>query len=199
MNVSTLSAEYFVRFLPHILPLAPHQETHLLLSTRQQASSLASSSGPAPTVSPISPYSPLRRLLEQTTHHLSSPTFSNAFASGLNTAFASLSASLLEQGFLGGIAPTVGSRAAENIFTPIVMSASEVLGGGSVGVDPFKPDAPMSGVVGEVKEGKRLAESLVGVKRWGTQCFAIAGFGMGNEIVDVRQFCFCRVPLVSCS
>jgi hypothetical protein len=74
------------------------------------------------------------------------------------------------------------------------LSASELMGGagggGTFGMDLGEEKGPdrtaSTGVVGEFRDGKRLAEGLVGVKRWGIGCFEVGDYGSGNEIVNVR-------------
>lgn len=104
---------------------------------------------------PDSPTAPIHRLLEETETYLSSPSFTSCLSSSLALAFGSLVDSLLEKGMLG--------------------QEGVIQAGGEGG--RFEE-------IVETK-GKRLAEVLAEVARFGRESLEDGTMGGGNRVVDV--------------
>ena len=136
---------------------------HMLPSTPAQEAQLLTSLHLSPPYSTSIPSnSPLRALLAETTAAIASVDFGIALDGSLACAFSALAEHLLLKGLLGG---------------EVVVGSDAVLAGGDSG-----------GGGGEQPrgKGKRLAEILVEVSRWGRDCLTADQGGLSrNDIVDV--------------
>jgi hypothetical protein len=125
----------------------------------QEAQLLSALNLSSPYTTAIARGSPLRALLAETTSAITSPDFGYALDGSLSAAFGALAEHLALKGLLGGeIIPGVGAAVGGH-------------GGGE--------DLPRG-------KGRRLAEVLVEVSRWGRDCLTADQGGLGrNDIVDV--------------
>lgn len=150
-----------------VLSFIPHM---LPTTAAQEAQLLGSLNLSPPYTSSIPSGSPLRALLVETTSALSSVDFGYALDGSLACAFGALGVHLSQKGLLGG----------------------EVVGGdggggasGPVAAEEQPPVLPRA-------KGRKLAEVLVEVSRWGRDCLTADQGGLGrNDIIDVRlSLCF---------